>query len=60
MKNLSITILLTFFCGCYEISNTLNITDEVIRYLLVKTDEKERSKIAAARAKNNDDKQEEE
>ena len=43
-----------------KISNTLNITDEVIRYLLVKTDEKERSKIAAARAKNNDDKQEEE
>jgi small subunit ribosomal protein S6 len=43
-----------------KISNTLNITEEVIRYLLVKTDEKERSKIAAARAKNSDERQEEE
>jgi small subunit ribosomal protein S6 len=35
-----------------KISNTLNITDDVIRYLLVKTDDKERSKIEAARAKH--------
>lgn len=29
-----------------KISNTLNITDEVLRYLLVKTDEKTRQAIA--------------
>lgn len=34
-----------------KVSNALNISDDVIRYLLVKTDEKERSKIEAARAK---------
>ncbi len=43
-----------------KISSTLNITDDVIRYLLVKTDEKERSKIEAARAKNSDERSEEE
>ncbi|OYX35488.1 hypothetical protein B7Z00_05035, partial [Candidatus Saccharibacteria bacterium 32-50-10] len=39
-----------------KISNTLNITDEVLRYLLVKVDEKGRALLAEAkeRAKNND------
>ena len=32
-----------------KISNTLNITDDVLRYLLVKVDEKERAAIAAAK-----------
>ncbi len=32
-----------------KISNALNISDSVIRYLLVKTDEKERGKIKAAK-----------
>ena len=40
-----------------KISNTLNITDDVLRYLLVKVDEKERARIAAG--KKNDDKEEE-
>ena len=34
-----------------KISNTLNITDEVLRYLLVKVDAKERARLEAA--KNN-------
>ncbi len=32
-----------------KIESTLNITDEVIRYLIVKIDEKEQAKIAAAK-----------
>lgn len=36
-----------------KISNTLNITDEVIRYLLVKVDEKARA-LAAEQAKNDE------
>jgi small subunit ribosomal protein S6 len=48
-----------------KISNTLNITDEVLRYLLVKVDEKGRALIAdekkraAQRSDDNDDKEEE-
>lgn len=34
-----------------KISNTLNITDEVLRYLLVKVDEKGRALLAEAAAK---------
>ena len=34
-----------------KISNTLNITDEVLRYLLVKVDEKGRTALAEAKAK---------
>ena len=34
-----------------KISNTLNITDEVLRYLLVKTDEKGRKALEEAKAK---------
>jgi small subunit ribosomal protein S6 len=33
-----------------KIESTLNITDEVLRYLVVKIDEKEQAKIAAAKA----------
>lgn len=33
-----------------KISNTLNITDEVLRYLLVKTDEKGRKALEEAKA----------
>ena len=32
-----------------KISNTLNISDDVIRYLLVKVDSKERAKLEAAK-----------
>lgn len=38
-----------------KISNTLNITDEVIRYLLVRVDEKARKAAAAAAAKKSDE-----
>lgn len=40
-----------------KISNTLNITDEVLRYLLVKTDEKGKAALAEAaeRATSDDD-----
>lgn len=40
-----------------KISNTLNITDEVLRYLLVKTDPKAKAALAEAaeRAANSDD-----
>lgn len=38
-----------------KISNTLNITDEVLRYLLVKTDEKGRQALAEAKAKAGDE-----
>ena len=34
-----------------KISNSLNITDFALRYLLVKVDEKERKKLAAAKEK---------
>lgn len=45
-----------------KISNTLNITDEVLRYLLVKVDPKARAALAeeAKRAEASDDKPEEE
>lgn len=44
-----------------KISNTLNITDEVLRYLLVKVDEKGRRALAEAaeRKKSDDDTAEE-
>lgn len=42
-----------------KISNTLNITDAVLRYLLVKTDEKERAKLAAAKKDTGDEETEE-
>jgi len=44
-----------------KISNTLNITDEVLRYLLVTVDEKGRKALeeAKAHASNDDDKEEE-
>ncbi len=42
-----------------KISNTLNITDEVMRYLLVKTDDKVRSKVAAAKKNAGEDSEEE-
>lgn len=35
-----------------KISNTLNITDEILRYLLVKTDEKGKAALAEAEAKS--------
>ena len=35
--------------GLSKVENTLNITDEVIRYLIVKQDEKELAKMAAAK-----------
>lgn len=44
-----------------KISNTLNITDEVLRYLLVTVDEKGRKALEEAKArKSNDDTKEEE
>lgn len=42
-----------------KISNTLNITDGVIRYLLVKADLKGRALLAEAKARNSDDESEE-
>ena len=41
-----------------KISNTLNITDTVLRYLLVKVDEKERMKLAAAKEKSSQSEEE--
>ena len=38
-----------------KISNTLNITEEVLRYLLVTVDEKGRALLAEAAAKKQDD-----
>ena len=35
-----------------KISNTLNITEEVLRYLLVKTDEKTRQALSEQKARN--------
>lgn len=43
-----------------KISNTLNITDEVIRYLLVTVDEKGRRALEEAKAKSSADDKEEE
>lgn len=37
-----------------QVSNTLNITDEVLRYLLVKVDEKGRAALAEAEARKKD------
>lgn len=42
-----------------KISNTFNITDEVIRYLLVKADLKARKALAEQQAANTDKKEEE-
>ncbi|MBP9667945.1 30S ribosomal protein S6 [Candidatus Saccharibacteria bacterium] len=42
-----------------KISSTLNITDDVLRYLLVKTDDKVRAKLAAAKKDSSDDESEE-
>ena len=42
-----------------KISNTLNITDDALRYLLVKTDEKERAKLEAAKKDTPEDNEEE-
>ncbi len=42
-----------------KISNTLNITDEVLRYLLVTVDEKARKALEQAAAKDNETKEEE-
>lgn len=43
-----------------KISNTLNITDEVLRYLLVTVDEKGRKALEEAKASANNDTKEEE
>lgn len=42
-----------------KISNTLNITDEVLRYLLVTVDEKGRKALEQAKADDNETKDEE-
>lgn len=42
-----------------KISNTLNITDEVLRYLLVTVDEKARKALEQAKASDNETKDEE-
>ena len=41
-----------------KISNTLNISEDVIRYLLVKVDARERAKLEAAKKNQNDDEEE--
>jgi small subunit ribosomal protein S6 len=41
-----------------KISNMLNISEDVVRYLLVKTDEKERAKLAAAKKDQTEDEEE--
>lgn len=43
-----------------KISSTLNITTEIVRYLLVKTDEKGRRALEEAKAKDNSETTEEE
>lgn len=43
-----------------KISNVLNITDEVLRYLLVKVDEKGRKALEEARARASEDEESEE
>ncbi len=42
-----------------KISNALNISEDVIRYLLVKVDEKERAKLEAAKKDAGEDSEEE-
>lgn len=42
-----------------KISNALNISEDVIRYLLVKVDEKERAKLEAAKKDSAEDESEE-
>lgn len=42
-----------------KISNALNITEDVLRYLLVKIDDKERSRIADAKKNAGEDSEEE-
>lgn len=41
-----------------KISNTLNISEDVIRYLLVKVDSKERAKLEAAKKNQTEDEEE--
>lgn len=41
-----------------KISNALNISDDVIRYLLVKVDARERERIAAAKKNQSEDEEE--
>ncbi len=43
-----------------KISNTLNITDEVLRYLLVTVDEKGRKALEEAKTRSSNDEREEE
>ncbi len=43
-----------------KITNALTITDDVMRHLLVKVEEKERNKLAAAQAKSAENESEEE
>lgn len=43
-----------------KISNVLNITDDIVRYLLVKVDEKGRKALEEAKASAKDDESEEE
>lgn len=42
-----------------KISNVLNISEDVIRYLLVKVDAKERAKLEAAKKESNEEESEE-
>lgn len=42
-----------------KISNTLNISEDVIRYLLVKVDDRERARLAAAKKNQPEDGEEE-
>jgi len=41
-----------------KISNAFNISDDVIRYLLVKVDSKERAKLEAAKKNQTEDEEE--
>lgn len=41
-----------------KISNALNISEDVIRYLLVKVDARERARLEAAKKNQNDDEEE--
>lgn len=43
-----------------KLSNTFNITDEILRYLVVKTDEKIKAKLAASKARQEKTQTEEE
>lgn len=42
-----------------KFSNTLNISEEILRYLLISVDEKTKAKLAAASKRKNQDKDEE-